>query len=166
MEEKTKKLNLKIIIPVIVAIVIIAVIGIVLLNRNKSIVLNMENYTSYLNIKATVLGNTSEDFTGNFYKKSSLFVKCSGTSSNFNYNNIVIQVEFTGTITSYNGTKENIKEIVTLNKCDISGNGEIFIPLRDVTDKNDYISFKDNSGYYNSVTGKIINVSGTVTPVK
>lgn len=165
MEQEKKKINLKIIIPIIL-VVIIAIVGIVL-NKNNTIKLNMENYTKYLNVQATVLGSTSDEYIGNFYKKSSLFVKARGTSNNFNYNDIVIQVEFTGTITRYNGTTEDIKETVTLNKCDISGNGEIFVTLLDeATSKDNYISFKDNSGYYNSVKGNIVSITGTVTPIK
>ena len=109
------KKNLKIIIPVVVAIVILAIVGIVvLLNANKTITLTNDNYEQYLNIASSVstplnsqyqvyLGinyftNSTQVSTAPEYKSVLMSCSAKGLSSNYIYEDVEITVHFYGTL--------------------------------------------------------------------
>lgn len=159
------KKNLKIIIPVIMAIVILAIVGIIALTGNKKIKLTMENYSNYLNVKITSAGigtpliNRYESKymgIGTFYPERQLQVKVEGISNNFNYENIVIEVKFDSDYNVFNPNeemrKEHITETVIVDNCNIAGNGSA------------YKDFKINGYTLSSsfIKGEVVSVAGTI----
>lgn len=169
MEEKKKSNKLKIIVPVAIVIVILAVVGIIALTGNRKIKLTMENYSNYLNVEITSAG-TGTPFIhryeskymgmGTFYPEGQLQVNIEGVSNNFNYENIVVKVKFDSDYSVFDINeemrKEHITETVIVDNCNIAGNGR------------NYKNFKIN-GYTSStpfIKGEVVSVSGTVTPTK
>lgn len=183
MEEKKKSKNQIIIIIIIVLTVIATIIGIVVFISNKATLLTQENYTDYLKISTPVNGgeqytiHLGTDFKTNYVSKEDFFqnivmsVNVSGTSDNFIYEEVEVEVRFVGDCPlyqlvkagSYNsrmaiispvfsktGEVTHIDKTLTV-KCDVSGNIKSSkensyteeIPKKE--DKNNYISKEDIS---------------------
>lgn len=161
---------------VIVAIVVIVIITII--TSNKGIELTMENYSKYLNITISCFNDgdrmqskewgqinstlkKSKSISWSFYPQMSLNVHVNGVSSNFNYENIEIIVQFTGEYYIYRLNTENpqiefVNQNVIVDNCNISGEGN-----------NNFIYDIPNNGYsQDTIQGKVISVSGTVKPIK
>ena len=133
MEQEKKKLNFKIIIPVVIAIVVLAVVGIVVLNTNKTITLTNDNYEQYLKITSSVnapfdsqykvylginyLNNSNQVSTEEEYKSVLMSGGARGLSSNYIYEDVEITIHFYGTLPlrklktagSYNSTKAVVR---------------------------------------------------------
>ena len=108
-----KNKNLKIIIPVSIAIIAIIVILIIVLS-NKKITLTNENYEQYLSVTTSVykpfdskytvyLGidrntNSNKVSTAEEYKKITMSGSAKGASSNYIYEDVEITIHFYGTL--------------------------------------------------------------------
>ena len=115
-----KKLNLKIIIPIVV--VIIATIGIVIFINNKSINITLENYNNYFKIYVSYLANPNSTPLNHLTDATA---RVQAVSNNFHYENIEFDIRATGNATVKENGEEKVKnfiETITI-KCDASGNG-------------------------------------------
>ena len=88
MEQKSKKIDVKII--VIIAIVVLAVIGIMTFASNKGIKLSTSNYTDYMSGKFELQQKDND----NKWDVNVVFAT-NGLSKNYDYSNIEIEVLIT-----------------------------------------------------------------------
>lgn len=176
MEQEKKKLNLKIIIPIVVVAIIVVIMIALKLTSNKEIELTMDNYSDYLDITINSTGygtrleakdwgqimaivNKSNSVKWSFYPKIYMGVEVKGVSNNFNYENVIVSVEFEGSYYAFRFNQESkqeyIKEIVRVDNCNIAGTGENSITYQ-----------IPNNGYTQDfVKGRVIGISGKVIPV-
>lgn len=142
MEEK-KKMNLKIIIPIIIAIVVVAIVGIVVMTNNKMSKEKMMEKAQELNLREFEENikenkiNAQEKYTGNIYIISG-FVKSIGED------NIILN--YYGSRVKVYLSKDEIKSLENNKRIDIVGK------MNDV----DYITEENNSD-------EIISIWGTTT---
>ena len=133
----------------------------------KKTKLTIENFNKYLKLNIVCQGNgdgvESRDSIV-WYPEIKVGFSVTGASSNFNYNDIVVEIEFSGTydacrkINNFSGEAVNkpFKMTVTV-EADIAGNGELFETIKlaeDFFTKNAFIDCKCT----------VTSVSGNVTP--
>ena len=110
MEQKSKKIDVKII--VIIAIVVLAVIGIMTFASNKGIKLSTSNYTDYMSGKFELQQKDND----NKWDVNVVFAT-NGLSKNYDYSNIEIEV----LITSKEYKINKIEKV----KCNVNGYSSI-----------------------------------------
>lgn len=144
MEQKSKKIDVKII--VIIAITIIAIVeGIVIFtsnNSNNGIKLNTSNYTDYMT-RGGIVTNIIEG-------KYNIVFSINGLSQNYDYSNIEIEV----LITSKEYKINEIKKV----KCKVNGNASIETGIT----YNPYTS-EDNAK--KDLKAEIKSINGTLKPI-
>ena len=200
MEKLKQNPKLMIIIAiVVVVVVIVTIVGVVVFaNGNKGIELTEENYADYLQISAyrrkaddakeylyRDKGSAYNIKTTEAYNKINFSGYVKGKSSNFNYEEVEVQIHIYEDCTLYNndnwqeyGTlalrptteKQHIDQTITI-KCDISGNQKEILGNGDVDviqsingeSKENYIYLKELQDKENVKVD--ITVKGKVTPV-
>lgn len=140
---------------------------------SKKTELTLDNYEKYLevNMSCSESGdgvrfmNPVLGYTGSWYPQISGRVKVSGVSSNYDYNDVVITVEISGTYDDYgaytneiNSTDNEFEMSITV-ETDIAGNGENF----------DKFALGEKLVTRNALIDgecKVVDISGTVTPAQ
>ena len=147
MEQKSKKIDVKIII--IAIIVIVAIVeGIVILANNKGIKLDISNYTDYMSN-----GNfSSMSIPGTEDKERKIIFSITGLSENYDYSNIEIEVLLTSEYYKINEIKKA--------KCKVNGYTNIETGLTYKT------YFDDINNAKNDLKFEIKSINGTLKPIK
>ena len=157
---------------------------------NNSIELNMKNYKDYIAVdyikfRGYEYGYTSEimdlrtpiikypdRMDGKGYQQIRFEAAVKGVSPNFIYNDVVVTFAFDGTYTAFAGVVENQGDVLYDCPIDIkmtidtnvAGDGES-IYLFDIAEATgDYWMFSNTEHF--SVNAQIVDVKGTVTPIK
>lgn len=140
-------------------------------SASAEIELTLDNYQNYLQVY--VSSNASGEYvrfmnpipgyTGPWYPEILNIVSTKGVSTNFNYNDVVVEIEISGTYDDYHAyenapnSQGNPFEMTITVDTDIAGNGtntDIFKLANKLVTRDALI----NS------TWKVVSISGTVTP--
>lgn len=179
MEQEKKKSKLKIIIPI--AIVIIIILAVATFTSDKSIELTQENYSDYLEVKADILSvddryrynGIESDCYGTVY----LGANVKGLSNNFNYENVEIEVTFTGEVPLYTQDYEKYQSLKPVRATETQEVNEKIIVKGDISgntkaNENNKIPIKAKYKHYfyrYNVMSNLkvdIKVKGTLKPIK
>ncbi|MBR2937742.1 MAG: hypothetical protein IKB80_04535 [Oscillospiraceae bacterium] len=140
-------------------------------STSAEIELTLDNYQKYLQVDVSCSAsgegvrfmNPIPGYTGPWYPEILSIVSTKGVSTNFNYNDVVVVIEISGTYDDYHAyenalnSKDNPFEMTITVETDIAGNGkntDIFKLAYKLVTRNALI----NS------TWKVVSISGTVTP--
>lgn len=134
--------------------------------ENNSITLTVDNYSDYLDVVATcnVTGYAPSEYSDAYGNALTSTLSVTGASSNFNYENVVVEIEVYGTYErSYKlmgreryGDDKEFSEPLTV-ECNIAGNGS--------TSATTELSGCYTRDAFLNATYRITNISGTVTPI-
>lgn len=150
-----------------------------IIEKDNSIQLNLENYSTYLDVKAGIesTGKQHKIFSDDYsYDSVRCLLQVEGVSTNFNYNNVIVKVKIAGTYRGYKivgdgeierfGSYEVFYEHDTIEdvdflheietRCNISGDGS--------SDESVVLEY-DTRKQDMDVAYEVVSVSGSVEPI-
>lgn len=139
MEEKKKKLNLKIIIPVVVAIVVIAVI-IILAKNTRTIVINTPNSNNYTISGAIIEFHDIEQSYVSYLRELEILTKSESTRTSVDKSDLKGSYSFEELIQLFNADYEKICKVYDKAYKQIEDNVKVAIPMKNYKKSLDIIN--------------------------
>ena len=152
------KKTIKVVALIMAMLIFTQVCGCSKQEEKQSIPLTLENYQDYLDIvvscNVTGDGVKEDGYAFLWYKDIECNAVISGVSSNFNYNNVVVEIQIVGEASAIYGSDSEISETITVT-CNVAGGGSesVISTLRKATYQKGI-----NASY------DVISVSGSLTP--